>query len=279
MFKYDNLPDTIPKRTLELYLQINGSCGFYDYQDNLYCLQGSLGGEPDYNYMPTIFTFSNPALEISENLKINDECIIISNDDMYMGLYPLMRKYATMLTENEISMLMCSILSRIPTLISAKDDTTMESAKKFIKDIIDGKLGVIAESEFFDGLKSQPVAGTNYTNTLRELIEHEQYLKASFFNDIGLNANYNMKRESLNSNESQLNDDMLYPMIDNMLEKRKEGIDQVNKKFGTNITVEFNSSWEDNEIEKEQLLDDPEGDISDDQEGCEPNNDVQLPET
>ena len=52
-----------------------------------------------------------------------------------------------------------------------------------------------------------------------------------------------MKREGINSYESQLNDDMLFPTVDDMLERRKEGIEKVNKMYGTNITVELNSSW------------------------------------
>jgi hypothetical protein len=58
-----------------------------------------------------------------------------------------------------------------------------------------------------------------------------------------------MKRESINSNESQLNDDMLLPLIDDMLYMRKLGLDKVNEIFGTNIDVEFSSSWKNNEIE------------------------------
>lgn len=254
MFKWSGLPDTIPQRTLELYLQLNGHTGFYKYENNLYVLQGGLGGVPDANYMPTIYTVANPALKLDKDLKINEDCIIMSNDDMYYGLYPLMCKYATALGENELSLFLGSINSRIQSIISAGDDTAFESAKKYIKDIEDGKLGIIAENEFLEGVKSQPVANSNSRN-ITQLIEYEQYLRAGFFNEIGLNANYNMKRESINSNESQLNDDMLYPMIDNMLKCRKEGAERVNDMFGTDISVEFNSSWKDNAEEKEALLD------------------------
>ena len=253
MFKYKNLPETISRRTMELYFQLNGYAGFYKYENNLYCLQGSLGGDPDPNYMPTTFTFSNPALRISKELKINKECIIIPNDDMYFGLYPLMCKYATAETENELSLFIADILSRIPAMISAGDDTALESAKKFLQDIEVGKLGAIADSEFLEGIKAQPVNSSNNRN-ITQLIEYEQYLRAGFYNEIGLNANYNMKRESLNSNESQLNDDMLYPMIDNMLKNRKEGLERVNKMFGTDISVELDSSWKDNYEEKELTL-------------------------
>ena len=76
-----------------------------------------------------------------------------------------------------------------------------------------------------------------------------------------------MKRESINSNEAQLNDDMLLPLIDDMLKNRQDALDKVNNMFGTDISVEFNSAWEDNQIEldnaQEQIqetLDESEGD-------------------
>lgn len=80
-------------------------------------------------------------------------------------------------------------------------------------------------------------------------------MKASWFNDTGLNANYNMKRESINSNESQLNDDMLMPTVDDMLDCRQEGLEKVNAMFGTNITVELNSSWKINKEEANKDVD------------------------
>ena len=52
-----------------------------------------------------------------------------------------------------------------------------------------------------------------------------------------------MKRESINTNESQLNQDSLLPLIDNMLNQRQLACKKINKMFGTNISVELNSSW------------------------------------
>ena len=77
-------------------------------------------------------------------------------------------------------------------------------------------------------------------------------MKASWFNELGLNANYNMKREAITSNESQLNDDMLLPLIDDMMNCRKLWIDEVNEMFGTNWSIDWASSWEDN-IEETEL--------------------------
>lgn len=63
-----------------------------------------------------------------------------------------------------------------------------------------------------------------------------------------------MKRESINSNESQLNDDMLHPLIDDMLKSREVAIDKVNNLYGTNIRVNLASAWEDNQQELDAEL-------------------------
>lgn len=249
MFRWKGLPETIPQRVLELYLQINGNVCFYKHDENLYVFVGGLGGEPNVYYMPTIYTIANPALKLSKTLKIDEDCIVIPNDSLYIGLMPMFSKYATQLAESELSINIATINARIVDIISAPDDRTKESAVKFLDDIKSGKLGIIAENSFLDGIRVQPYASSGNTNTITNLIELVQYQKASWFNELGLNANYNMKRESLNSAESQLNDDALLPLIDDMLNMRKVGAEKVNSMFGTNISVELASSWEDNQEE------------------------------
>ena len=263
MFRWSGLPESIPQRMLELYLQLRGHCCFYDYEGTLYVFVGGLGGKPDAYYMPTIYTIANPALEISKNLEIDKDCIVASNDSLYIGLYPLFKKYAVMLTETELSINVATINSRIVDLISAPDDRTKTSAEKYLKDVEDGKLGVIAENAFLDGIRTQPYGNTGNSNNITNLIELNQYQKASFFNEIGLDANYNMKRESLNSSESLLNKDILQPLIDNMLECRKIAAEKVNEMFGTEISVDFASSWEDNAEELEAAQDEQEDPAAD----------------
>lgn len=256
MFKYSGLPDTIPERMLELYLQTNGNVCFAEVNGVLYVFTGGLGGEPDAYYRPTIYTVANPALKISKNFKINIDCVIIPNDSLFVGLLPLFQRYATALTENELSLNIASINMRAFNMIVATTDGEKESAKQYLQDIADGKPGIIASAPMLDGIRSQPYGATT-NNVLTNLIEYEQYLRASWYNELGLNANYNMKRESINSGESQLNDDMLLPLVDNMLNCRKAGLEKVNAMFGTNISVALASAWEDNaqeiELEHEQI--------------------------
>lgn len=249
MFKWSGLPESIPERIPELFLQINGHICFTEVNGELYVFTGGLGGKPDPYYMPTIYTVANPALNFSKNLEIGKDCVVMPCDTMYKGLMPLFSRYAAAMTETELSIFIASINSRITEIISASDDDTYDSAMLFLERIAAGELGVIGESAFLDGIKVHAGNSGSTHTIIEDLIELEQYQKASWYNELGLNANYNMKRESINSNESQLNRDALLPLVDDMLQVRQEKIEEVNSMFGTEISIELASSWKDNEIE------------------------------
>ena len=242
MFDYENLPETIPSRNLEIMLQLNGNVFFTQVDGKYYVFTGGLGGEPDVYYEPTIYTVANPALKFSKNLKIGEDGILIRSDSYGVGLLPMMQKYSALLVENEFTMRIADINARIAFLLSAADDRTEKSARTFLERIVNGEMGVISESAFLESLKVNP-AGTEHTQRLTDLIEYQQYLKAAWFNDLGINANYNMKREAISPNEAQLNDDALLPLIDDMLEQRQIALDKINEKYGLDIKVSLDSSW------------------------------------
>lgn len=258
IFKYDGLPDTIPQRNLELLLQFNGFACVARADGQLYAFYGGLGGEPNVYYEPTLCTVANPALNFNKALKIDEECVIIRNDSLYTGLRPLYNRYATLQAENAISLRIADINSRIKIVISAKDDRVKDSAKLYLKRIEEGKTGVIVEPAIIEALNINMASERH--GIITDLIEYEQYIKASWYNELGLNANYNMKRESLNSAESQMNDDALIPFIEDMLRNRQEGVDKINKLFGTNITVNLAGPWKvrSEEVEEELEEDEPE---------------------
>ena len=259
-FKWEGLPDTIPQKWLESQLQVNGFSFITRANDgNLYAFYGGLGGEPDAYYQPTICVVADPGINFNKECLIDKDGILISTDTYRRGLIPAIGKYAGVLAENTITMRIADIMARISNNISAGDESTRESAKEYLKQIEQGNLGIIQESPFLEDLKINPAA-TAGEHRLTDLIETEQYLKASLYNELGLQANYNMKRESINSSEAQLGDDALQPFVDDMLQERKEAAEKINELFGLNISVEFNSAWNiskkerDAELEQEEKL-------------------------
>ena len=125
------------------------------------------------------------------------------------------------------------IQTRLPQAYQRQDN--------FIKRLFDGDFSCIAENTFLDGVKVHGVSGDS--KYIQQFIELNQYLKATAYNEIGLNANFNMKRERLNQNEVDLNTSILIPFADNMLEERQKAVKKINEKYGLNISVELSSVW------------------------------------
>lgn len=260
MFKYTKLPKFMPKKTLEWFI-LGGYARVFRYKNEWYCGFGGMYGVEKGNYQPPFAIVNNVGINYYEDLKIaydynadeinenniEDYCFIIPNDDLYQGLHDAIRIYAEMQTECLLTLKYILYNNRIPVTAYAPNDDVKASFDEFYKNIVNGKMfQSINAMSMLDGLKGMEnvVFNQHTTNQLKDVIECMQYLKASFENSIGLNANYNMKRESLNDDEIALNDDNLLPTIDNMYESRKKAFELLNKCANEKIIeFELNSSW------------------------------------
>ena len=260
MFEYKNLPDTIPHEMLDKYLMLNGvACITKDPDDKLRVFYGNLGGKQECYYRPTRFIVANPHFKETfskEVIVLGDEehdGVLLRNDSCWIGLHAMLSRYSCLLAENTLTLRVSDVLLRITSLLSAPTDKEYRSAIEYLKTIEKGELGVIAENAFFDGIKMQSPPSNN-GSYLTQFIEYQQYIKGSFYNEIGLSANYNMKREAIGKGESTLDQDALLPLCENMLKTRQEDLLQVNEMYGTDISVDFSSSWKENMIESKLIL-------------------------
>lgn len=262
MFEYKNLPDTMPALWVERLLQTHGSAAVLEHEGNLYMIAGSLGGPPDPYLRGTIYTAANPALMIGtapykviNHLPPFDKstweqyspCVYCQNDTMSMGLLPIFFRYATQMTENEISIRCAQINSRSQSVFAANEGPEIQSAKQYMENLEAGKLASVATRPFLDGIKTigGMGAGAGGSNVIMQLIELQQYLKASWYNEIGLNSNFNMKREYLSEEEVKASADIMLPLVDDMLWQRQSWVAAVNAQWGTDIEVNKSSAWED----------------------------------
>jgi len=254
MFKYSNLPSTIPARELELILQTNGCATFTKVKGEYYVFNGELGGKPNVYYLPTLSIVANPGLSYNATLTIDKDCVVIKNDSMYEGLVALNNRYANLLTDCDITIRQTLINKRCPVLIKANTDKTYQDALKFLKELDNGKAeGIITAYDFEDLLNTFDFGSKS--GSLTEIIEATQYIKGHWYNELGLQSNFNMKRESISSEESSLNEDALIPLVDDMLSCREEGLAKVNEMYGLNIKVEVDSSRKQLRVEMQQDLD------------------------
>ena len=269
MFKWKNLPKTIPERELELILQL---CRFAiftkaptDDGEKLFVFYGGLGGMPNEYYQPTQAIVTNPYLKFFDVLKLDDyikndgEAVVGWNDGMHIGLFSLHNRYASLLAETDLTLKYQLVNMRFNNVLTADDDTTKESLETMYKKVEDGTgFGIIVTTKFMEQTNVDKIElrSQSHQMQLKDTIETKQYLMGSWLNELGLNANYNMKREAINESEADLNEDSLLPMIDDMLQQRKLICDALNEKFADlldgEVSVELSSSWQ--KIRKEIKL-------------------------
>lgn len=269
MFEWKIPQKEIRPRDMELRIQSTGYSIIAPYKDKFYSLRGTLGGRPNFNYMPSWAVVANPYLKLFETFKVfygydyhgdypdldklEHECVVIPNDSLYVGLIPTLTMYLSRMVETDISRRIVTISTRAMNILTARDEDVHRSVKDVINDLYKGKISSILADDILDEstIQSLPFAGgTNSQRAITELIESEQYDKAALMNELGLQANYNMKRESINSNEAQLAQDAILPFADDMLKQRQIACELINEKFNLGWSVDFSSAWK---IKREEI--------------------------
>lgn len=240
IFKYDGLPDNIKAVDLEKNLLRFGKILFTKWHDEFYIFSYSETGKQNYLGEYTKFQVNNPYIQCNEIFS-DDNAVRIFNTDTHEPLINLMGMYSELLTESYITLNMADINSRIPFFISARDNATKASAEIFVKQILDGKQGVIAEQPLFDSLKINPL--TDHEN-ISQIVELNKFFYSDYFQKIGLTNLYNNVHDRISATETEFTATSIYPYVDNMKRNRDIAVEKINSMFGLSVTVEFSSSWD-----------------------------------
>jgi hypothetical protein len=149
MFIWQNLPETVDQRFLEFNLLLSGRVCWFEDSGNIYCLNGSIGGEPDCYYQPSQFIIANPQLG-SKTLRIRNlkgekdisklDGILMANSDvdyesenMKGGLYSLIYQTAGLLADNISSLNVAQINSRATVLFTGDSEAQARTGEEVLK--------------------------------------------------------------------------------------------------------------------------------------------------
>ena len=248
MFKWNNLPDGMNSYDVEKFTQLKGETFFlFDKEKNRYfILDGASYDKISWNYEPTKAILVNPALPEINKVKfvLGENAIMVRNDYLMLGLYQIFEKNSMDLANTDISIRYAQFNTRLKSLFTSDDDTTAESINDVIDDIWNGKKpsAIITQDLYKKSVEGIKYADNN-SNDIIQLMELKQYQLAQFYIELCVNANYNMKREAINENEANMNEDALLPFIDHMLKQREKACKEINELFSLDISVELSSSW------------------------------------
>lgn len=265
IFRYEGLPDNVKAVDLEKNLLRFGKILFTKWHDEFYIFSYTETGKQNYLGEYTKYQVNNPYINCNE-IFTGDNAVKIKNTDTAEPLVNLMGMYSELLTESYLTLNMVDINTRIPFLISARDNATKTSAEIFVKQIHDGKQGIIAEQPLFDSLNINPLS--DHQN-LQQIIELNKFYFSDYFQKIGLTNLYNNIHDRISATETEFTATSIYPYVDNMKRNRDIAVEKINEMFGLSVTVEFSSSW-DYRIKNGKNL--TEDDFKDENSGMENNN-------
>ena len=257
LFKWENLPETVDERFLMTQLILNGKVCWFNHEGRIYALNGAPGGEPNVYYEPQTFIVANPIIgsktltirnrDGSESIDGLDGVLMALTDIDYEltpavhgGLYGLIYQTAGLLADNISSLNVAQINGRAAVAFTADSEALAETAEEVLKDIYSGKPYRVLSQDIMDKITATPLGNAGQNNTIMTLIEAHQYILASFYNEIGIAGNWNMKRERVNTAETELMTGSLDVSVYNMIKNLKSAVEKINELFGTDIKVELN---------------------------------------
>lgn len=238
LFKWNDLPNNMDERWIEKYLFNSGKCIFYKDPDMGYMVAGlaEQGGINCYGDPTTVYPVAENYVYRGEQLINNDNCYIIRNNDLMLPEFPIVRQYAFKLTNIDRAIDVNIEAQKTPTIVRCSDKQRL-SLKNAINQRRDNEpvIWTADNSNITDLISTLEL---NPPMVFKDLQIQKHMILNEVFTDFGIN-NANMdKKERMVANEVEANNEQVKASEDVMLKVREEACKQINRIFGTNISVE-----------------------------------------
>lgn len=196
-------------------------------------------------YHPQKILVSSSYLDKQIEATVGKDCEIIHIADDFYGLDDLITRYATKLASVDKSIDVNLMNSNLSLLYFADDKKEADTFKEAYGLATEGNPLVTVNKKTIneDKIKNLiPNVASNYL--VGDLLDARRTIVNEFLTEIGIkNANYD-KKERLNSQEVNQNNDETSALVNVMLEHIQKGFKLVNEISDLNLTVELRYNYE-----------------------------------
>ena len=276
MFKYEELPDSIPEEFIERFHILNGDIAVWKlddpnafrYKDELIVSCCGYADKPDAYGIGARVIASTLSGYVKEDLKEGESCVVIHNNSLYTSDMPIICYFTDMFTEMLTSLKTNIIYSRLKPVFKVSDEKERAAVLEAFTKIKDDSepIQITSSNVLAEALAE---AGANPTDTIKVLditdvknADKLQYIVKCiddafrwFFSMIGQAIQGNGKLAQQTVDEVQGTTSMSFILPNDRLKMRRKGWDKVNKLFGTNVTVDFSDAWKTESIKYKKEAD------------------------
>lgn len=240
MYKWDGLPPTVDERFLELTLFDYGYGLYFNDEviGNLF-LTCTIGGELDIYRIP--INRMAYAANGYQNYKTKKDSVIVFNNYLHTTTHMSIDMYAQKLYNIDRTIDVNVNAQKTPILIICDQNQKLTLKNVYMQ--YEGNEPVIYANKNFDN-SGISVLKTDAPFVADKLQTHKNRIWAEAMTFIGINNNNMDKKERQISDEVNSNLEQISMSRQIGLNARRQGAEEINRMFGTDITVNYNPELE-----------------------------------
>lgn len=256
--------------TFRFHLFVLGSLGLFNKQKIYFSRYGIKEWNMYYNpaKVDSFLIGGDSRLKMKYEVKnavVNEDCVILKAFDDRIGYSDLLNDYSNTLALFDKAIKVALMNANVNLASFAKDKKQAQEIKTAYACATEGEPLIL----FDKGLEPEerkdllvPLTNHDTTALLDKLLTSRRMVVNNFLTEIGVeNANIN-KKERLNTDEVNANNEEVVAVSNVVLDNIKKGFDKANELWGTNLTVTLNES-SDNEDSFDDMNNNFEGGTTD----------------
>lgn len=263
MFEYNNLPDTVDPLYIETYLQEHGDDSYIAWwklnaseaspgfpEGSLIVSSATLGTDLNpYGEGAEVIAVTRNGHERRFKNRYEDDVVVGFNNITHEPCNDIELDAAT-LAEIDLSILYLIHYTRLYPVFKAADEKTRDKIVQAFKNMEVGKpltiidkplleeLGIETKSLETETLTNPELASViQFTSKLREDVKRWHFTKYGQT----INSSSKLAQETVDEVNGAVSASLIIPL--SMLAARRAMIEEVNRKFGTNIEVNLSGAW------------------------------------
>lgn len=231
-FEWSGLPEGILEKHLENYLFTYGKAIFFDNPGGSHmCLEAQDTGKVNVYGDP--LTYLAIGFGFNKTFKA-DDCVIIENNIMRKCTHDFIMFYVNKLTEAERTMDVNVKACKTPYIIACDDKDVLTFKRIF--QMIDGNTPAIYADKGLN-LDALNVLKTDAKFLGNELMDYKKSVENELLTFLGYNNMAVDKRERVNVEEAQSNNQIISAFAQLQLSAREKACEDINEKYGLNLSV------------------------------------------
>lgn len=258
IFKYDGLPDTIPRDALENYILTFGYAGItqteLENQSILVAVPCTKYGVGLYPFYEPLAQYCTPLIQ-GTDLAVGVDIVVVKNNSYQISCDNIVKRYARQLADFDATVNILTSNARVPVLPSFDNEESAESYKAVMIANRLGQVDTVLDKSFIQKGTFTPYADNSTVAKIEDVVKARNEILRTFLSEIGITT-ANDKRERMVVDEVNVNSQMLLFNVADMLECRQKAIEEVNALYGTHIAVDLSDEYrfikEESKIEKKE---------------------------